>query len=211
MAQSSPFMDFTSSYYGLEPVPPFARPVTSPNLAVRSSMSSAGLSPASIAIFLSLFGLAALACVFCWMRKRRTSSQTVSNERPFQNAVARDVEALVGTRPIIPVIPQKDVRWTPQIRAISGPALDKDSDRRIAALALKRARSPPPLLKPQTLVLDSFAKSAPAYAPSFPQDELSRPVKDSRGDLSPLVTPHALAVSGMQIRSLGRPGSGSEI
>ena len=80
-------------------------------------------------------------------------------------------------------------------------------------LPAKRARSPPPsnFIKPRNLFPDPHAKSAPPYTRPLPQGETPRSVKSSRGDLSPPVTPQALAVSGTETRSLGRPGVGSEL
>ncbi|KAF8559864.1 hypothetical protein OG21DRAFT_1503085 [Imleria badia] len=195
------------------PAGPEAAPTTQTSqplmLAPQSSLSSTGLPPAStasIAVFLSLFGLAALAFAICWTRRRRTTSK-VSDERPLEKATIRDVEALAANRRIVPITPLPDVRWTPQIRSISGPTSDKGSDNK--ALPPKRARSPPPPIKPRHLYPDPYAKSAPPHALSFSQHEIPRPAKSSR-DLSPPVTPQALAVSGVQTRSLGRPGAGSE-
>ena len=148
------------------------------------------------------------AFAICWTRRRRTTSK-VSNERPLEKAGVRDVEALAATRPFGPVPPLPDVRWTPQIRSISGPAPEQGSDRKFAALHTKRARSPPPsnFNKPRNMFPDPHAKSAPPYTLSFSQGETHRPAER---DLSPPVTPQALAVSGMQTRFLGRPGVGSE-
>jgi hypothetical protein len=152
------------------------------------------------------------AFAICWIRRRRTTSR-VLDERPLEKAAACDVEALAATLPIVSVTPLLDVRWTPQIRSISGAAPDKGSDRKFTALPTKRARSPPPsnFNKPRNLFPDPHAKSAPPHTLSFSQHETPRPAKSSRGDLSPPVTPQALAVSGMETRSLGRPGVGSEL
>lgn len=205
--------------------------VASPTLTPQSSSSTGtGLSPAStvfIAVFLSLFGLAALgmfswiwhssesignsdlltlhdeAVAVCWMRRRRTPTKVV-DEQLVEKAGIGDIEAAAATRPIIPITPLTDVRWTPQIRSISGPAPDE----LLAGLPPKRARSPPPsnYIKPLNLFPDSYPKSAPAYALSFSQNEALYSARSSRGDMSPTVTPQALAVSGMQTRSLGRLG-----
>ena len=64
------------------------------------------------------------------------------DERPLEKEAVRDVEALAATRPNIAITPLPDVRWTPQIRSISGPAPNKGSDRKFTALPAKRARSP---------------------------------------------------------------------
>lgn len=146
-----------------------------------------------------------------WMRRRRTTSK-VSNVRPLEKEAACDVEALAATYPIVPVTPPPSVRWTPQIRSISGPAPDEHSDRRSAVLYPKRARSPPPSnpIRPRNLFLDPHPNSAPARASSFSQNETPYPEKNWRGELDPPVTPQALAVSGMQTRSLARPGQGSK-
>lgn len=130
------------------------------------------------------------------------------DERPLEKAVVLDVEAQAATDPIVPVTPVPDVRWTPQIRSISGPVPGKD--RKSAALP-KLARSPPPtnFIKSQSPFPDPHVKSAPSHMLLFLQDETPRLEKSSR-DLSPPVTPQALAVSGMQTRSLGRSGVGSQ-
>ncbi|KAG6376417.1 hypothetical protein JVT61DRAFT_2403 [Boletus reticuloceps] len=153
-----------------------------------------------LAALLSLFGLCVLAIY--WSRRRRTASKA-PDERPSE----KDVEALTTTRLVIPVTPAPDVRWAPQIRSISGPALDdKGPDKNVfAAPRPKRARSPPPLIKLRNQFLAPHAKTAPAHALSSSQNETYRAGKSLR-DLSPSVTPQALAVSGMQTRSLGRPG-----
>lgn len=150
------------------------------------------------------------AAAICWTRRRRTTSK--ADERPLEKAPVCDVEALAPTRPIIPVTPLLDVRWTPQIRSISGPTQDEDSDRKPAALYPRRARSPPPsnFMKPHNLFPDPYPKSAPANALSFCENDTPYSEKSWRGELDPPVTPRALAVSGMQARSLGRPGLGSK-
>lgn len=201
------------------------QPATSPTLTAHSlsSSGSTNLSRASaalIAVFLSLFALATLgmfgevqrrlsrlmlygeAAVICWTRRRRTA-QRVSDQQPLERVVVRDVEALTSA---VPVTPRPDVRWAPQIRSISGPPTEKGSDRKSATLPSKRVRSPPPPTKPRNLFSDS---SAVAHPLSSPQNDVLNSAWSLRDVVLPII-PQALAVSGMQTRSLGKSGGRSE-
>lgn len=208
--------------------------IASPTLGPQSSSSSMSLLPSSIgliAALLSLLGLAALGtfdCIHsskrmrfihaddnevvagCWIRGRQTTTKFADvDEQPPEKPTVGDVEALAATRQIIPIIPLPDVRWAPQIRSISGPAPDGGSYTKLAALPPKRARSPAPsnFVKPPDMSLESFPKSAPAYALSFSQNKAPCLEKSLKEDMFPAVTPQAISVSGMQTRSLGRyPG-----
>lgn len=137
----------------------------------------------------------------------------MSDERPSEKEAIHDVEALAASLPMVPVTPVVDVRWAPQIRSISGPKPDQDTDRKSASLFPKRARSPPPsnFSKARSLFPDSsYPKSAPVHMLSFPQHEVQYSTRLPKEELSPPVTPSAVAVSGMETRSLGRPGLGSK-
>lgn len=202
---------------------PTLQPTASPTLTAHSLSSSGNTnlsraSAALIAVFLSLFALATLgmfdevqrrlsrlmlydeAAVICWTRRRRTA-QRVSDQQPLERVVVRDVEALTSA---VPVTPRPDVRWTPQIRSISGPPTDKGSDRKSAALPSKRVRSPP--TKPRNLFSDS---SAVAHPLSSPQNDVLNSAWSLRDVALPII-PQTLAVSGMQTRSLGKSGGRSE-
>jgi hypothetical protein len=205
------------------PAGPEAAPPTStsqsvsPTLAPQSTSGLSTTSTAYIAVFLSLFGLVTLG-KFCvrslqeqivhpltayviWRARRRQTNQKLDglslHERPSENAEIPDVEAGGSARLTIPITPQPSVRWTPQIRSISGPLPVESSAKKSATLSPKRARSPPPTYtKPQNPFADSYPRSAPAHTLSFADNGLRTPRRDS----SPPVTPHALAVSGMQTR-----------
>ncbi|KIJ16853.1 hypothetical protein PAXINDRAFT_98639 [Paxillus involutus ATCC 200175] len=188
------------------PAGPEAAPPTStsqsvsPTLAPQSTSGLSTTSTAYIAVFLSLFGLVTLAYVI-WRARRRQTNQKLDglslHERPSENAEIPDVEAGGSARLTIPITPQPSVRWTPQIRSISGPLPVESSAKKSATLSPKRARSPPPTYtKPQNPFADSYPRSAPAHTLSFADNGLRTPRRDS----SPPVTPHALAVSGMQTR-----------
>jgi len=191
-----------------------SQPITIPMSIPQSNPSStvSTSSAISTAFFLSLFALlAALVCIY-WIRRRRIISK-VSDERPSEKEVIHDVEALAVSCPIVPVTPVVDVRWAPQIRSISGPRPDQDTDRKSATLFPKRARSPPPsnFNKTHSLFPDlSYPRSAPVHVLSFPQHEMQHSAKFQKGELSPPVTPLAVAVSGTETRFLGRPGLGSK-
>ncbi|KAF8844557.1 hypothetical protein BDN67DRAFT_1008070 [Paxillus ammoniavirescens] len=185
------------------PAGPEAAPPTSTSQSVSptlASQSTSGLSTAStayMAVFLSLFGLITLAYVIWRVRRRQTNQKLDGlslHERPSENAEIPDVEAGGSARLAIPITPQPSVRWTPQIRSISGPLPAESPGKRLSP---KRARSPPPTYtKSQNPFADSYPKSAPAHTLSFADDGPRTPRRDS----SPPVTPHALAVSGMQTR-----------
>ncbi|KIK92310.1 hypothetical protein PAXRUDRAFT_830070 [Paxillus rubicundulus Ve08.2h10] len=188
------------------PTGPEAAPPTSTEQSVPPTLAPQATSgiTAYIAVFLSLFGLVTLAYVIWRVRRRHTNQKLAglsSDERPSKNTEIPDIEAGGSSRLTIPVTPQPGVRWTPQVRSISGPLpVESPGRRSAAALSPKRARSPPPTYtKPQNPFADSYPKSAPARTLSFADDELRAP-KGLGRDSSPPVTPHALAVSGMQTR-----------
>ncbi|KAF8136673.1 hypothetical protein EV363DRAFT_1320180 [Boletus edulis] len=203
----SPLMNSPDVLAGSETAPTSQalKSIASPTLTSQSSFTGLSLAlTVPLAALLSLFGLGVLALAIYWSRRRWTASKA-PDERPSE----KDVEALATTRPVIPVTPAPDVRWAPQIRSISGPALDDkgpEKNKNVSAGPRpKRARSPPPLIKFRSQFLGPHAKTAPGLALSSSQNETHRVGKSLR-DLSPSVTPQALAVSGMQTRSLGRPG-----
>ncbi|KAF9227570.1 hypothetical protein BS17DRAFT_773965 [Gyrodon lividus] len=212
------FLPANPSYIpaGPEAAPPTLTSQSVPStLAPQSGSSSGGLSTASTAYItiLSLFGLVAVAYAIWKIRRwQRKSKGLPFDERPSEKAEILDVEAAASACPIIPVASQPGVRWTPQIRSISSSLPAEGPGKKSAALSPKRARSPPPtyLTKPQNPFVDPYPKSAPAHTLSFADNELRTLGRGSEWEASPPVTPHALAVSGMQTRSLGRPGQVSK-
>ena len=134
-----------------------------------------------------------------WIR-RRWITLDAGDERPSGKAAVGDVEALAVKRPVTPVTPLTNVRWTPQIRSISGP-VPEGPHRMLAAPPPKRARSPPPS-KVLKVLADSYPRSTPADVPTLSHHGALHVMIP----MSPAVAPQALAVSGMQARSLGRSG-----
>lgn len=146
-------------------------------------------------------------------RWRRKPSILSLDERSSEKSAVRDVEADATARPTIPVAPPPGVGWTPQIRSISCSLPAESSEKKSAALPPKRARSPPPtyVSKLQNPFADPpYPKSAPAHTLSFSDNELRTPATPFGWESSRPVTPHALSVSGMQTRSLSRPGQVSK-
>ncbi|KIJ69194.1 hypothetical protein HYDPIDRAFT_24047 [Hydnomerulius pinastri MD-312] len=209
---TSSFLPVNPSYIpaGPEAAPPTLSSQSSPpTLTPQSKSSNGGLSTAStasIAVFLSLFGLLALTYTIWQIRRWRRKPKALSlNDRHSEKGGVRDIEAEGSARPTIPVPPPPGVGWTPQIRSISCPMPAEGPEKKSTVSTPKRARSPPPsyVTKPQNPFADPYPKSAPPHTMSFSDNGLRTPVTASRRESPSPVTPHALSVSGMQTRSLG--------
>ncbi|KAH7889498.1 hypothetical protein F5I97DRAFT_1924028 [Phlebopus sp. FC_14] len=163
-----------------------------------------GASTVAIAIFLLVVGLIVLAVITCqirqWSRRHeRLATPTAERVSDAKTEPTSDLEA----QPLgIQVSPPRGVRWTPQIRSISGP-IPLDFERKSTNLTPKRARSPPPtyVSKPANPFVDVHPKTAPPDALSFAVEAFQAPVSGAHP-----VIPQAVSVSGMQTRSLGRAG-----
>ncbi|KAG9318756.1 hypothetical protein JVU11DRAFT_855 [Chiua virens] len=217
------------------PIGPEAAPTSvasASSIPISQSYRAPSLSPAgtaSIIIFLSLLALAVIGVftfvysndqmylrsicdegvAFFYIRRWRRAPKVRDEPPKLEKAAVHDIEALATNHLIVPVTPSSGIRWAPQIRSISGPVSDTDSNIKFAALGAKRARSPPPDNFRQSRHLHPmhYPRSAPPHAGSFSQNESLFSTKSSEGEFSLPVSPQALA-SGMETRSLGKLGQG---